>query len=265
MSTVALSGERRHRTSIEFDESISDRNEWNAGFELHQDGCAALETHFHRPEFGTLTSDAGDAVRTAAYQVCKRSMDIVISLAAMIVLSPVFLVAGLMIKLYDRGPVFFSQERVGKGGRIFRCFKFRSMILNAQALQNSLMEQSEHSDPRTFKIAQDPRITPPGRILRRLSIDELPQILNVLMGQMSIVGPRPPLPSEVALYSDYDFQRLQVKPGLTCIWQVSGRSRLAFPEQVRLDVDYINRRSLLLDLAIIVRTVPAVLTGDGAV
>lgn len=204
------------------------------------------------------------AIRDAAYAVCKRMMDVAISLAAIILLSPVIVAAAVAIKLYDRGPILFSQPRVGKGGRVFRCFKFRSMVLNAQALQNSLMEKSEHADPRTFKMRNDPRITPPGKILRRLSIDELPQILNVLFGQMSIVGPRPPLPSEVKLYSDADFQRLAVKPGLTCIWQVSGRSRLPFSEQIKLDVQYIRTRSLKQDLSIILRTVPAVLSGDGA-
>ena len=204
-------------------------------------------------------------VQKAVYCLCKRTMDIVISLAALVSLFPVFLMAVVMIKWHDGGPVFFSQERVGKGGRTFRCFKFRSMMMDAQTMQEKLREKSQHSDPRTFKMSDDPRITPPGRIMRRFSIDELPQIMNVLAGDMSIVGPRPPLPSEVALYSDSDFRRLAVKPGLTCIWQVSGRSRLPFPEQVKLDVDYIQRRSLALDLTIILRTVPAVLSGDGAV
>ena len=138
------------------------------------------------------------------------------------------------------------------------------MIVNAEAMRTTLIHQNEHSDQRTFKIMNDPRVTPPGRILRRFSVDELPQLINVLRGEMSIVGPRPPLPSEVALYSAYDFQRLAVKPGLTCIWQVSGRSRLAFPNQVKLDIEYIRRRSLKTDLAIILKTFPAVLNGDGA-
>ena len=191
-------------------------------------------------------------------------MDVVISLAAIVLLSPVIVASAIAIKIHDRGPVLFSQSRVGKGGRTFRCFKFRSMIMNAQALQSSLMEQSEHADPRTFKMANDPRITPPGRILRRLSIDELPQILNVLFGDMSIVGPRPPLPHEVALYSATDRQRLTVQPGLTCTWQVSGRSKLPFPAQVKLDLQYIRTRSLRQDVSIILRTIPAVLSGNGA-
>ncbi len=220
-----------------------------------------------RPVAGMELLGLGErsSLREAFYRVCKRTMDIVISLGALILLTPIVLLTALMIKLYDRGPVFFSQERVGKDGRRFRCFKFRSMMLNAESLQKSLMEKSQHADPRTFKMADDPRVTMPGRIIRRFSIDELPQILNVLLGDMSIVGPRPPMPSEVVLYTDSDFRRLAVKPGLTCIWQVSGRSRLPFPEQLKMDVQYIQRRSLALDLSIILRTVPAVLSGDGAI
>jgi lipopolysaccharide/colanic/teichoic acid biosynthesis glycosyltransferase len=200
----------------------------------------------------------------ALYVVCKRAIDIFISLTAILILLPIILIAVLAVKLYDGGPVLFSQVRVGKKGREFRCFKFRSMIVNAEAMRTTLIHQNEHSDQRTFKIMNDPRVTPPGRILRRFSVDELPQLINVLRGEMSIVGPRPPLPSEVALYSAYDFQRLAVKPGLTCIWQVSGRSRLAFPNQVKLDIEYIRRRGLMTDLAIILKTFPAVLSGDGA-
>ena len=210
------------------------------------------------------TAETCTAREDALYVVCKRAIDIFISLAAILILSPIVLMAALAIKLYDGGPVLFSQSRVGKKGREFRCFKFRSMVVNAEAVQSALTDHNEHSDHRTFKIMNDPRVTPPGRILRRFSIDELPQLINILRGDMSIVGPRPPLPREVALYSAYDFQRLAVKPGLTCIWQVSGRSRLAFPNQVRMDLDYIRNRSLKTDLAIILRTVPAVLSGDGA-
>ncbi|MCX7396072.1 MAG: sugar transferase [Planctomycetales bacterium] len=204
-------------------------------------------------------------LRDALYHVCKRGLDLLVSFGALVLLSPIILITALMIKLYDGGPVIFTQKRVGKDGREFRCFKFRSMVLNADSLKENLMDQSWHADPRTFKMANDPRITPPGRIIRRFSIDELPQILNVFLGDMSIVGPRPPVPSEVARYTDSDFRRLAVKPGLTCIWQVSGRSRLPFPEQVKLDVEYIQRRSLAFDLSIILRTVPAVLSGDGAI
>lgn len=200
----------------------------------------------------------------ALYVVCKRAIDIFISLTAILILLPIILAATLAVKLFDGGPVLFSQTRVGRKGREFQCLKFRSMIVNAEAMRGTLINQNEHADQRTFKIMNDPRVTPPGRILRRFSVDELPQLINVLRGEMSIVGPRPPLPSEVALYSAYDFQRLAVKPGLTCIWQVSGRSRLAFPNQVKLDIEYIRRRSLMTDFAIILKTFPAVLSGDGA-
>lgn len=198
------------------------------------------------------------------YVVCKRATDILISLSAILILSPIILLAAVAIKLYDGGPVLFSQARIGRNGREFRCYKFRSMIVDAESVQGSLIDQNEHADQRTFKIMNDPRVTVPGRILRRFSIDELPQLINVLLGDMSIVGPRPPLPREVALYSAYDFQRLAVKPGLTCIWQVSGRSRLAFPNQVKMDLDYIRSCGLKTDFMIILKTVPAVLSGDGA-
>lgn len=202
--------------------------------------------------------------RDFVYTACKRTMDIFFSLFLLVLLSPIMIVSAIAVKLYDRGPLLFSQIRVGKAGREFRCFKFRSMVVNAESMQSSLMEQNKHADQRTFKMSDDPRITGPGRVLRRFSIDELPQLINVLRGEMSIVGPRPPLPSEVAIYSNHDYQRLSVKPGLTCIWQVSGRSRLAFPEQVEMDLQYIRQQSFLKDVAIVLKTIPAVLNGDGA-
>lgn len=214
--------------------------------------------------FDMRAAETRAAHQEALYAVCKRAIDIFISLTAVLFLSPIIAIAGITVKLYDGGPFLFSQIRVGKSGREFRCFKFRSMIVNAEALRSVLLDQNEHSDQRTFKIMNDSRITLPGRILRRFSIDELPQLINVLRGDMSIVGPRPPLPSEVALYSAYDFQRLAVKPGLTCIWQVSGRSRLAFPSQVKMDLEYIRSRSVTTDIGIILKTIPAVLSGDGA-
>ena len=264
MSTALLAHESNLSSPIELDGSISCGNGWNFEKEFQGQGGAVAASR-DSSLLESFDFDSSGSIRTAFYQGSKRAIDVALSLLAIVLLSPILCFAALMIKLYDRGPVFFSQDRVGKDGRTFHCYKFRSMILNAEALQKSLMANSEHADPRTFKIADDPRITPPGRILRRFSIDELPQILNVFLGEMSIVGPRPPLPHEVKLYSDSDWQRLSVKPGLTCIWQVSGRSRLPFPEQVKLDVDYIRRQSLALDLSIIVRTIPAVLTGDGAV
>lgn len=217
------------------------------------------------PQESWSASEVGYGFASASYLLMKRLMDLSIAMLAIVLLSPLMLVVAAAIKLTDFGPVFFKQVRVGQDGREFLCWKFRSMVMNAEALMQELAEKNQHSDPRTFKMANDPRITAIGRILRRFSIDELPQIFNVLMGDMSIVGPRPPLPREVELYSAEDWRRLEVKPGLTCLWQISGRSRLPFPEQVRLDVQYIERRSLLLDCLIIARTVPAVLGGDGAV
>jgi len=206
----------------------------------------------------------GTTAQNFFYLVVKRVLDIVISLTALIACSPIFLLAAVAIRLCDRGPVFFCQKRVGRDGRAFQCFKLRSMIVNAHSLQETLSTANSHNDARTFKMTNDPRITPVGKFLRRFSIDELPQFLNVLYGDMSVVGPRPPLPGEVALYSEADRKRLTVKPGLTCIWQISGRSRLPFSEQARLDVEYIQKHSVLLDLEIILRTIPAVLSGDGA-
>jgi lipopolysaccharide/colanic/teichoic acid biosynthesis glycosyltransferase len=258
MSTAAIAGEN-HGSTIEFEDSGIFRDNWYPQRETRGNGRAAAAS------LPGMQEDLSGGIPGIAYEACKRVMDVVVSLTALILLSPVLILAAVMIKLHDGGPVFFTQDRVGRDGRRFRMFKFRSMILQAEALKSSLVAKNEHADPRTFKISDDPRITPPGRVLRRFSIDELPQIFNVMFGDMSIVGPRPPVPSEVALYSDSDFRRLAVKPGLTCIWQVSGRSRLAFPEQVKMDVEYIERRNLLLDLSLIVRTVPAVLSGDGAV
>ena len=272
MSEVAISMESHDSSAAQMPEPRFDADHQrftNADFERPVDRFYARQTSAGLMKPTASSSDVQTAEVRASYEdalyvVCKRATDIFLSLSAIMALSPIILVAALAIKLYDGGPFLFSQVRVGKKGREFRCFKFRSMIVNAEAVRTTLMDQNEHSDQRTFKIMNDPRITPPGRVLRRLSIDELPQLINILRGDMSIVGPRPPLPGEVALYSAYDFQRLAVKPGLTCIWQVSGRSRLAFSSQVRMDLEYIRNRSLKTDLAIILKTVPAVLSGDGA-
>jgi len=168
------------------------------------------------------------------------------------------------IRLEDRGPVFFKQTRVGRGGRKFAFFKFRSMFVDAEARRAKLVDKSDDGDAVRFKMRRDPRITNVGRWIRRFSIDELPQLWNVLRGDMTIVGPRPPIPSEVALYAPEDWRRLDVTPGLTCTWQVSGRADIPFPRQVALDVEYIRERTLLVDLWLMIRTVPAVLAGRGA-
>jgi lipopolysaccharide/colanic/teichoic acid biosynthesis glycosyltransferase len=202
--------------------------------------------------------------RRALYLATKRGLDIVGSLLALIVLSPVFLVTALLIKLRDRGPVLFVQKRVGKDGRLFDFYKFRSMVVGAERHRADLLMSNDHGSSITFKMRRDPRVTWIGRIIRRTSIDELPQFLNILRGDMTLVGPRPALPCEVEQYTEADRKRLAVTPGLTCIWQISGRAALPFSEQVRLDIAYIESQCFLLDLHILARTIPAVLSGRGA-
>jgi len=194
----------------------------------------------------------------------KRSIDVTASVLGMLVLAPLFLMVALAIKLTDRGPVLYWQTRVGQWGREFPFPKFRSMVMNADAMKDQLLEQSDHGDSVTFKMKKDPRVTWIGRIIRKLSIDELPQLWCVAKGDMSLVGPRPPVTREVELYTLSDRRRLDVLPGLTCIWQVKGRGDIPFPEQVQMDVDYIESQSFWLDLKILFLTVPAVLTGKGA-
>ena len=202
---------------------------------------------------------------TRKFPLLKRAMDIVLTLGALVVLAPLFLLVALAIKLYDRGPVFFWQERVGLHGVTFRFPKFRSMCVNAEEVRRAIEAQNQHgSDGVTFKMKRDPRITPIGRLIRRTSIDELPQLWCVLRGDMTLVGPRPPLPSEVSRYTMMERQRLSVTPGLTCVWQVNGRSEIPFPQQVRMDIDYIQNRSMTEDVKLIAKTVPAVIRGRGA-
>ncbi|RKF18317.1 WecB/TagA/CpsF family glycosyltransferase [Altericroceibacterium spongiae] len=193
----------------------------------------------------------------------KRAMDLAITLMAMLVLLPVFLAVALAIKLDDGGPVLFRQTRIGEGGRNFQMLKFRSMRCDAEHHRAALLAQSDR-DSTCFKMKHDPRITRIGRFLRRLSIDELPQLLNVLKGEMSLVGPRPALPAEAEQYRGEEWMRLAGKPGITCIWQVSGRAEIAFGEQVLMDRAYLAQRSLMSDCALLFRTVPAVLSGRGA-
>ncbi|WP_281658721.1 sugar transferase [Halobacillus sp. Cin3] len=190
-----------------------------------------------------------------SYFFTKRSIDIVFSLLALLVLFPFFLIICIIIKLEDsKGPILFSQVRVGKKNKHFRMYKFRSMVSNAEELKEKLMEQNEAEGP-VFKIKDDPRVTNIGRFIRKTSIDELPQLINVLKGDMSLVGPRPPLPQEVEQYSAYEKQRLDVTPGLTCYWQVSGRSNIGFKEWVELDLKYIKNRSIIVDFKLIMKTV----------
>jgi lipopolysaccharide/colanic/teichoic acid biosynthesis glycosyltransferase len=202
---------------------------------------------------------------TKKFPILKRLLDLALVLPALVCLTPLFMVVALAIKAYDRGPVLFWQQRVGLHGRTFKFPKFRSMCINAEAVRAALMANNQHgSQGVTFKMKHDPRITPIGRLIRRTSIDELPQLWCVLRGEMSLVGPRPPLPSEVSRYTMRERQRLSVTPGLTCIWQVSGRSDIPFPQQVCMDIDYIQHRSMGADFKLIAKTLPAVIRGRGA-
>lgn len=195
------------------------------------------------------------------YLFFKRIIDIVGSATGLILLSPLFILVALAIKIEDpKGKVFFAQKRCGKDNEPFPMYKFRSMVSNAEELLEELMEQNEMDGP-VFKIKEDPRITKVGKFIRKTSIDELPQLFNILMGDMSIVGPRPAIPHEVAEYNDYQKQRLLVKPGLTCIWQVSGRNSIGFDEWIDMDLEYIEKRNLWMDIKLIFKTV-GVLFGD---
>ncbi len=199
----------------------------------------------------------------AGSKILKRVLDICGGLGGLLAFSPIFAATALVIKLEDGGTIFFAQQRVGKDGKIFSMYKFRSMIPDADKVKDQLMEQDE-SKGVTFKIRKDPRITRVGAVIRKLSIDEFPQFYNVLIGDMSLVGPRPAVPREVKEYTLEERERLRIKPGITCFWQIGGRSDLTFEQQVALDVEYIESRSFFNDLAILVKTVPAVLLGKGA-
>lgn len=197
------------------------------------------------------------------YEFFKRMLDIVCSITALVCLSWLFLITALAIMIEDGGNPFFVQTRVGKNGKVFRMYKFRSMYMGAEHEINKLQDKNEADGP-VFKIANDPRVTRVGAFIRRTSIDELPQLINILKGDMSIVGPRPPLKNEVLEYNDFQLQRLLVKPGLTCYWQCSGRSDVSFDEWMRLDIKYIKERSFWNDIKIIFNTIPAVIIGKGA-
>lgn len=199
------------------------------------------------------------------YLINKRIFDIVFSLAVLILLSPVYLIMALLIVLDDphAGPIY-AQTRVGKDGKPFRFYKFRTMVKDADRMLDSLLDLNEKRDGPAFKIKDDPRITRVGRFLRKTSLDELPQFWNVLKGDMSVVGPRPPLPHEVAQYNSYHMQRLSVTPGLTCYWQTKkNRDSISFEDWVEMDLQYIRERSYLLDLKLIFLTVKVVTTGQG--
>jgi lipopolysaccharide/colanic/teichoic acid biosynthesis glycosyltransferase len=198
-----------------------------------------------------------------AWHAIKRTLDVALAATALTLFSPVILLAAASIVVVSPGPPFFSQERVGKDGRRFRLFKLRTMVNGAHLAHDDLHALSEVDGP-VFKIRNDPRLHTLGRFLRRTSIDELPNLLNVLSGEMTMVGPRPPLPGEVEHYDDVARRRLTVKPGITCLWQISGRCKVSFDEWMLLDNEYIDTWTPLGDLRILVRTIPAVLRGEGA-
>ena len=194
----------------------------------------------------------------------KRVMDILISVTALLLLSPMMILVAFIIKLTDRGPVFYRQTRIGKWGQEFLTYKFRSMIMNADKLVEEVVGMSHHENSISYKVKNDPRVTAIGRFIRKASIDELPQLLNVIKGDMSLVGPRPHVQREIDQYSLDDRRRLDVTPGITCIWQISGRADIPFPEQLKLDVQYIETRSIWMDIKILFKTIPAVISAKGA-
>lgn len=197
------------------------------------------------------------------YEISKRILDVIGAGVGLLLVAPLMLVIAVAIKLDSPGPVLFRHMRLSRNGEPFEMLKFRSMYQGAVTRQASLVGDNDISGP-VFKIRADPRITRLGKFIRKYSIDELPQLWHVLVGDMSLIGPRPPVPEEVARYEPWQRERLAVKPGLTCIWQVSGRSDIPFDEWVRMDIEYVRNRNIWLDLRLLLQTIPAVFTGRGA-
>jgi len=222
-----------------------------------------LETKARQDDAGAVAT--GDVVLndTLAYIAGKRLFDLSVGLLAFVFVIPIVPLIALMIKLDSPGPVFYRQDRIGRGGRPFRFYKFRSMYREADRRRTELESRNEQEGP-VFKIKADPRITPVGQFLRRSSVDVFPLIHFVVRGDMCIVGPRPPLPVEVARYQPWHRRRLDVKPGITCLWQIAGRSQIGFDEWMRLDMEYLRTRSLRTDMAIFLKTLPAVMARRGA-
>jgi exopolysaccharide biosynthesis polyprenyl glycosylphosphotransferase len=221
-------------------------------------------TRFTPQSIGGLVALSVNAVRlTRTQAAAKRTFDVVTSAVALLALAPVLVVIALAIKLTSPGPVLFRQQRVGLQRRQFKVLKFRTMVVGAEVMLIDLVDRNEADGP-LFKMRDDPRVTPVGRWLRRFSLDELPQLWNVLRGEMSLVGPRPPLASEVEAYEEWQLDRLEVRPGITGLWQVSGRSELTFDQYVRLDLFYIENWSLAYDLFILAKTIPMLLAARGA-
>jgi len=223
----------------------------------------SAEFEASREDRAGLRTRVRDRVVPAAWFAWKRAIDIVVSVVALCVTAPILLLAMVGIMFVSPGSPFFVQERVGLNGKRFRLIKLRSMVLGAHHRHEEMIKHSEVRGP-VLKIKDDPRFHLLGKVLRRTSIDELPNFLNVLLGDLSVVGPRPPLPIEVAAYTPYQLQRLAMKPGITCLWQISGRSTVAFSDWVELDLHYIANWTPLGDLLIILKTIPAVLRGTGA-
>lgn len=210
-----------------------------------------------------LNSEVVLADITLGYKFFKRTIDISCSLFGLLVLSPVLIIVSILIKLESDGPIIFSQDRIGYKGKEFKMYKFRSMVVNAEELKKKLAEQNEMSGP-MFKMKNDPRVTKVGKFIRKTSIDELPQLINILKGEMSLVGPRgprPSLPKEVKEFEPWMMERLEVKPGLTCYWQVSGRNDIDFEDWMKLDIKYVRERSFWVDIKLIFKTF-FVLFGD---
>lgn len=201
--------------------------------------------------------------KSFVYEFTKRAMDILVSLLALIFLSPLMIAIVILIKIDSRGPALFSQKRVGKNGKIFRIYKFRSMVTNAEDLLKELRNKNEMSGP-MFKIKHDPRVTKIGRFIRKTSLDELPQLINVLRGDMSLVGPRPNLPDEVRKFDKWMLDKLVVRPGLTCFWQVMGRNSIGFVQWMNLDIEYVEKRNLKLDIVLILKTIKLLFGDDAA-
>ena len=241
----------QEKDNLELDEKLKEFNSTNGSFfTLERLNLSDIWEHPHTIKFR---------------HVIKRTTDLICASLALIILSPLLLFCALAVKLSDpKGPVIFKQTRVGRNGKLFTMYKFRSMYVDAEERKQELMAQNE-TGGKTFKMKNDPRIYPFGHVLRKFSLDELPQLVNIIKGDMSVVGPRPPIPSEVAEYEPWHRMRLSVTPGLTCIWQVSGRSNIPFEGQMRLDNDYIRRDAKLgEDLKLILKTFKVVFKGDGA-
>lgn len=230
-----------------------------------------LEKIMYRPETASVFMQEFSGISTIAISTVpqkhgelfiKSCMDYFVAAASLLLLSPLFLIIAVIIKSTSKGLPFFTQERCGLYGRIFKVIKFRTMVINAEELQHELRKDNEVDGP-VFKITKDPRITPFGKFLRKTSMDELPQLINVLMGHMSLVGPRPPIPAEVEQYEPWQRRRLSMKPGITCIWQVSGRNNLDFEQWMQLDLEYIDNWSLFLDIKILLKTVGTVVSCNG--